>query len=245
VSDFSDVRSDQSGSGALLGMATAAASASTVTVDVGGQVITCGTLRGITIAQYDPVLVIRVGSRWIVIGRIANATPGSGNASDDSPVASTAGTAVFAPVETRSWRGSWRTDTTSVYQGEYSYGNHTGCAFYGGAPRALAGATVTSAAVYVKRLAAGTYAAQTTTLRKITESTRPAGAPTVSDSATGPSLAVGAEASVVIPTAWAQALVDGTIGGLGIYEADGSPYVRLAGLGEFSPAWTMTINWSR
>jgi hypothetical protein len=48
-----------------------------------------------------------------------------------------------------------------------------------------------------------------------------------------------------VPTAWAQSMVDGTAGGLAIYEADGSPYVILDGRGRYGSAFALTINWRR
>jgi hypothetical protein len=89
-------------------------------------------------------------------------------------------------------------------------------------------------------------AAQATTLRLVTQAKRPAGAPTLTSSTSGPSLRRGQTVDAfVIPDSWGQALVDGTSGGLAVFESDGSPYVILAGRGRWSAAFTMTISWYR
>ncbi|MEE3918179.1 hypothetical protein V2I01_04775 [Micromonospora sp. BRA006-A] len=40
-------------------------------------------------------------------------------------------------------------------------------------------------------------------------------------------------------------MVDGTAGGLAVYDSSGSPYVRFAGRGSWSPAFTLAISWRR
>jgi len=83
-------------------------------------------------------------------------------------------------------------------------------------------------------------------VRLVTQATKPAGAPTRTSSTTGPHLAVGATNNAfVVPTSWAQAMVDGSAGGLGVYDSSGSPYMRFAGRSSWSAAWTLTIRWTR
>lgn len=236
---------------ALLATATAAKSGTTVTATVNGTETTVQVARDLAVAAGDVVIVERIGAEWFAIGRAFSAAPAATNpeAPPEPRPPVTTGTLVVSPVETRSYRASfgWRTDNADVYQGQYGgWGVHTGCAFYGGKPRSLAGATVTDARIRVRRLTAGAYAAQATTLRLVTQATRPGGAPTLTSSTAGPSLAVGAtNNSFAVPDAWVQAMVAGTAGGLAIYDADGSPYVRLAGRGSWSPAFTLTISWRR
>lgn len=234
----------------MLVTATSAKSGSTVTAVVNGTSTTVQVARDLTVASGDVLFVERVGSQWFALCRVFAAAPTAPNndAAPDPKPTSTTGALVVAPKETRSYRSTygWRTDNADVYQGEYGgWGNHIGCAFYGTKPRSLAGATVTKATVRVKRLSAGTYAAQATTLRLVAEASRPSGSPTLGASTTGPSLAVGDSVTFTIPTSWAQQLVDGAAGGLALYESGGSPYVRTAGRGSWSPAWTLTINWQR
>lgn len=236
--------------GTRVGTATAAKSGDTVTVAINGTVTTVRVARDLAVAAGDVILINLYGALWVATGRLFPAAPGAidpGAPPDPKPPAQS-GTLVVPPVETRSYRnGAWRTDNSNVYQGEYGGGGlHTGAVFYGAAPRSLAGATVTAASVQVRRQQGGAFAAQATTMRLVTQATRPAGAPTLGASTSGPSLAVGAtQSAFTLPTSWAQAMVDGTAGGIGFFDADGSPYVIFAGTGAWSPAWTMTIDWTR
>lgn len=236
-----------------LATASAAKSGSTVTAVVDGTEVTVQVARDLAVASGDVLMLNLYGSQWIAVGRLftaapADTTPSNGVVPPPRPTTTT-GRAVISPVETRSYRsGDWRTDNDDVYQGQFGgQGNHTGCAFYGTKPRSLSGATVTSASIRVRRPdAGGANAAQATTLRLVTQSRRPGGAPTLTSSTLGPSLRRGAtDNSFDIPTAWAQAMVDGTAGGLAVFDSGGSPYVILAGRGRWSAAFTMTINWRR
>jgi hypothetical protein len=151
-------------------------------------------------------------------------------------------------VETRSRQGSkWRSDNDDVYQGQYGNGNHYGCVFYGNRVKALDGVTVTSAYIRVRRPdRGGANAAQSTTMRLMVNKTRPGGAPSLGSTTSGPSLRRGqTDGSFNIPNSWAQAMVDGTAGGLCFYDAGGSPYVIFSGRGDYSAAFTLTIHWTR
>lgn len=251
MADLADLRRDDSGTGVLVGTAASTVTAGRASVTIGGATVTAAVLRGVTLAIGDPILIARQGAAWWVLGALGVATPTNGTTgsqpSPDVPTGPTSGTLVCPPVETRSWRGSaWRTDTDEVVQGDYGgWGINTGCAFYGSLPRSLAGATVTAARLHLRRVTGGTYAAQQLTIRLMAEATRPAGAPGLGSSAAGPSLAVGAEGVYAAPTAMAQALADGTAGGLAVYVAGGTPYIRTAGRSEWGPAWTLTIDWRR
>lgn len=235
----------------LLATATASKSGSTVTATVNGITTTVQVARDLTVASGDVLLLNKVGPQWFAVCRVYAAAPAA--PSNDTPPnpkpPSVTGNTVFAPVETRTWRdSSWTaTGDDRVYQGQYGgYGLNTGCVFYGSGPRSLAGATVNSATIRVKRVKGGAFAAATATMRLMTQRTRPAGAPTLTSSTTGPNLAVNAtNTAFTVPTAWAQAMVDGTAGGLAFYDADGSPYMKFAGLSDGVSAFSMTINWTR
>ncbi|MEV0156871.1 hypothetical protein AB0H57_24510 [Micromonospora sp. NPDC050686] len=233
---------------AILATATAAKSGSTVTATVNGTPTTVQVARDLAVASGDVLVVERIGSQWFAVARgFATAPTAVDNDAPPTPrPAVTSGRLAVSPVETRSYRpaGGWRGDVDDVLQGDYG-GNHTGAAFYATKPRSLAGATVTAATVRVRRLPGGDHAAQATTLRLVTEAARPAGAPTLGASTAGPALAVGGELEFAVPLSWAQQLVDGTAGGLAVYDATGAPYVRLAGRGSWSPAFTLTIMWQR
>jgi hypothetical protein len=234
-----------------VGTAKAAKVSGQLTVVVAGVEVVMEAARDVTFAAGDQVAFIRAGALWVAVCRIRTAAPAS---QPDAPVTppskptTTTGSKTFTPVETHSRQGSkWRSDNDDVYQGQYGgNGNHIGCAFYGSGPKSLAGATVTGARIKVRRKSAGGAAAkQQTTLRLVTEKTRPSGAPTLGSSTSGPNLGWGASDTFTIPTSWAQAMVDGTAGGLALYESDGSPYVILDGRGDYGASFALTINWSR
>lgn len=236
----------------LLATAVTAKSGSTCTATFNGLTVTVQVSRDLTISVGDVLLVSKVGAQWFVVQRLY-AAPVTGT---DAPVndmvppvkpAVVRGTLVVAPVETRSYRSAWRTDNSDVYQGQYGTGgNNTGVAFYGTQPRSLSGATVVDAKLSVRRLPGGAYSAQETTLRLVTESVRPGGAPTLTSSAAGPLLAVDSVTSDFdVSNSWVQSMVDGTAGGLAVFVSGGSPYVRLAGKASWSPAFTLTITYER
>lgn len=235
----------------FLGQATAAKSGTTVTVNIGGVVTTVDVARDLSVAAGDQVLMEKVGDRIIAIQRLGASTPTAPvdpPASIPSKPVTTTGSKSISPVQTISRQGSrWRNDNDNVYQGEYGgQGLHVGCAFYGSRFSSLSGATVTKATVKLKRRnAGGITAAQDTTFWLLSEKNKPSGAPTRGSSTDGPNLRWGEYDTFTLPTSWGQALVDGTSGGLAIYEADGSPYVILAGKGEYSASFTVTINWTR
>ncbi|WP_173261047.1 hypothetical protein [Streptomyces pacificus] len=232
-----------------------------------GIEVTARVVDGVSIAVNDSILLLRCGSVYYAIAvppaapSVEPPPPDPEEVEEDEsdpppppkPTVRT-GTLTCVPVATATYRSGWRSDgnpTSSfdTYQGRYSgssFGRMTGCAFYGSKPRSITGATVTRATVKFRRLPGGDFAARTATLRLVSQSTRPAGAPTLNESTGGPSLAVNATASsFVIPDSWAQAMVDGTRGGLAIHVDSDNPYIRLAGRNSWSAAWTLTISWRR
>lgn len=269
MADWSDVRVSTAGKGTLLGRADSTVSGGACTATVGGIQNTVRAVTGLTVAVGDTLLIHRVGSAYWAVGVAAAAPavplpaptppdvtpPDSGDSAPIPKPVVTTGTLTCPPVSTATYRdGKWRSDTgptdsADTYQGRYagsSYGRMTGCAFYGSKPRSIAGATVTRATLRARRLSSGDFAARTATLRLVSQSTRPGGAPTLNESTSGPSLAVNAtNNSFVIPNSWAQAMVGGTRGGLAISISSDDPYIRLAGRGSWSAAWTLTISWRR
>jgi hypothetical protein len=232
-----------------LGTAQGAKSGSTVAATVDGETVTVEVARDLTVAAGDVLLIHKIGATRIACCRLF---PGAVTLPDNelSPPAKptvVTGTLTVPPVETRSYRAGlgWRTDA-DVHQGTYGgFGNHTGAAFYGSKPSSLAGATVTAASVLLQRADTGATGAVATTMRLVTETTRPAGAPTLTSTTAGPSLRRRERDTFTVPTAWAQAMVDGTAGGLGFFDADGDPYVVFDGRGRWAPAFTLSINWQR
>ena len=266
MADWADTRVSLAGQGTVVGKALTAPSGGALLVRVGGIDVTARVMTGVSISVGNMVLMVRRGSVYWAIGVVPAApvvapTPpdpvdddGSGDAAPAPKPSVTTGTLTCVPVATGTYRSGWRSDADPVnsfdtYQGRYSgssFGRMTGCAFYGTKPRSIAGATVTRATVKFRRLSSGDFAARTATLRLVTQSTRPAGAPTLNETTPGPSLAVNATATgFVIPNSWAQAMVDGTRGGLAIHVDSDNPYIRLAGRGSWSAAWTLTISWRR
>ena len=236
---------------ARIATATAAKTGSLVPVQINGVTVSVQCARDLTPAAGDVLMLALHGGVWVATGRMypaATALGTSGSSGPDPNASGTSGTLTVPPVETRSYRSTgWRTDTTQTIQGQYAgNGNHTGCAFYGAGPRSLVGATVLSASVAVRRAGGGLFAAASTTLWLVTQATRPGGAPTLTSSTAGPSLRVDAQdLAYAVPAAWVQAMVDGTAGAVAVYNAGATPYARLDGIGEWGPAWTLTINWSR
>jgi hypothetical protein len=240
-------------SDAVKATAVTAKSGSTCTADIAGVTTTIQVARDVTVAAGDALLVLKAGPLWVAVCRLyaaAPAAPAEPPAAPPDPKPSvTTGKLVVAPVATGTYRdGKWRTDDDDLRQGKYGgYGNNTGAAFYGTKPQSLSGATVTRATIRVRRPdAGGANAKQATTLRLVTQIKKPGGAPTLTSSTSGPNLRRGStDDSFDIPTSWAQAMVDGTAGGLAIFDSSGSPYVILSGRGDWSPAFTLTIYWQR
>jgi hypothetical protein len=227
-------------------------SSNACTAQVNGVNTTVQVARDLTVAVGDILLIHKVGSTWFASARFYAAAPAEPSDQVEAPPnpqpAVVTGHLVVVPVYTGSYRdGRWRTDTGDVVQGTYGgYGNSTGVAFYGTKPTSLAGATVTAARINVRRVAGGVQAAQATTMRLVTEAVKPTGAPTLTSTTAGPNLAVGATSvAFTVPTAWAQAMVDGTAGGLALFDGDGSPYARYAGRGTYAPSFALSIDWSR
>lgn len=146
---------------------------------------------------------------------------------ETSPPTPTTTTVRLSPKATGTTRGgSVRPDTSDLYQGDWTgRGINSGMAVY--KARQLTG-TVTACSVRIKRLDAGVYAAQSPTLRLMTQNSL-VGSPTWQDSQSGPAMKVGDVRTVTLPDSWGQALINGTAGGIGIHVAGSSPYVRLAG----------------
>lgn len=236
--------------GPIIGVATATKVGSTVTAVINGYTRTVQVARDLTVAANDPLIIDRVGGQWYAVARAyASApTPPPNQLAPDPQPAIVSGQLVVAPVETRSYRssGGWRTDTTEVIHGDGGAGNHTGTVFYGSAVQSLSGTTITGATLVVRRISGGLHPAQATTMRLVTETSRPAGAPTLTSTTPGPTLAVGGEdLAFAVPTAWVTSMAAGTAGGIAFFDSDSDPYVVFAGIGAWSPAFTLSINWRR
>ncbi|MEW2300284.1 hypothetical protein AB0958_09915 [Streptomyces sp. NPDC006655] len=266
--DFADTRVSLAGTGLARGIAQTAVSSGACLVKVGGIVVTARAATGLTIAAGNVLLLARLASTYYVINVVPAAptsTPTTPPPADSTPVDTgdtppapkptvRTGTLTCVPTATACYRdGSWRSDgaptnSFDLYQGRYggsSYGRNTGVAFYGSKPHTLSGATCTRATVQIKRLSAGDYSARSATLRLVSQTSRPGGAPTLNESTSGPSLTIGSSTTFTLPVSWGQALIDGTRGGIGISVSSDDPYIHLAGRGSWSAAFTVTISWRR
>ena len=267
MADRADGRVSLAGRGALFATAVGASASGACVVNIGGVQVTARVATGLSVAAGQALLVLRQGSAYVVIALLpappavpatpdpVYSPPPTGDPAPPPKTATTAGFLTCPPISTTTWRdGAWRTDIgplnyTDTYQGEYHGSTHTlshGFAFYGTAPHSLAGSVCTGAVLYARRLVSGDPSAQTPTLRLATETSRPTGYPTINETTAGPTLAVGqTTTSFALPTSWGQALIDGTRGGIGIVPVTENPYIRLAGRGSWSAAWTLVIYWRR
>lgn len=267
MAQFEDIYTNTSGQGTEIGQVVSTPADNACAVRIGGFVTTVRIIGGATIALDDIVLIIRHGSTRFIISTVepapaASADPDAGAVtpppSEESPDPDPdvrEGSLIIAPVSTATYRdGKWRTDleapvdSSDVLQGRWTttYGINTGCAFYGDKPSTLIGATITSGYLRVRRIAAGVYGDQTATLWLITEKTRPSGAPTLSNPITGPTLPINTTMEAFpLPAAWVQSITDGTHGGIAVYVAGSSPYMKFAGRNTFSTAFYLTANWYR
>ena len=112
---------------------------------------------------------------------------------------------------------SWKKDGTAR-QGDYGYGDCTGCWFFGTAFSELKGKTISKVQITITRQRGGKYAAVGLAVRTHNYSARPSGAPTLSSSSYGTlSLATGATGTLTITnSAVLNGISNGTIKGFGI-----------------------------
>jgi hypothetical protein len=249
--DFAGVRVSP-GSTVVRGIAQGAVTAGkTVTVRIAGTDVVCLAARDLTTAAGDIVVGLRQPGQVVILARLFASAPSAPDESTGIPTpepSTRSGTLTVKPKETRSYRsGGWRNDMDDLFQSVWGGDVYTGCAFYGTSPRSLAGSTVTGIRLKLKRLRGGDSSPRTPTLWKVTQSSRPAGAPTRTGSSTdGPLLSVNETNDFALPVAWGQALVDGTIGGLAIYvPTDSDPHVKLAGRGSWAYSMIINIDWTR
>lgn len=271
MGDFADLHTSQYGSGTQIGVAIGDPAQGAVLVQIAGYRVAVRIVTGVTVVRGNVLLIVRHGSTRFATAVIApgpavpppapddDTEDGEGRPPPDSDPAPparppvTTGRLVCAPVTTGTRRdGVWR-DTVGprnsgdLVQGRYGtqYGLNLGAAFYGTKPRSLRGATVTRATLRLRRVSAGVFAGRRPTLRLLTQASRPSGAPTMNETLQGPSIAVNSTVTFTLPNAWAQAIVNGTRGGIGIYIGANEPYMRFAGRSAWSAAWTLTIDWRR
>lgn len=233
---------------------TLPASGSTIPVTTSWGVLNVGWIGSYTPTAGDTVTLLWLGSTAVVLGIAGFITapapvpPPVPSPVPSPPPVTTTGTNNFAASDSGTYRAGWLDNSISlgnVMQGDYGYGPNEGAWFYAGRIHStLAGVTVTSARIWLGRASGGVYAAQTVNLSRISNNTRPAGAPAYdSGHATSSiSLAVGQTGWFPLPTTIAQALVDSG-GSLGVTSSN--PYVRLYGLTNSGAAGQLSMSWRR
>ena len=152
---------------------------------------------------------------------------------------------VLRPAWSGTFRaGSWRGDTSDLYQGDYTgRGINIGACWWGALPTDLGAATVT-----LKRLpGAGAVAAVAPTMALLAGTARPSGAPTIMATTPGPSMprtGAGSTREWDIPEAWIGRMASGEAAGIGITTGGArDPYMALSasGVGMTLVAETGTI----
>ena len=138
-------------------------------------------------------------------------------------------TGILYATTTKSWRGSWRSDTLDVIQGVYYESGYSsslnwnrGCMWFSNARNLLSGCTVKSATLTLHRkTGSGSSSAKSVYLCAITN-TSASGTPSIAKNY-GSIGSIGRDKQVTfaIPVDAVQGLADGTYGGLCLYE---TPY---------------------
>lgn len=272
MADAADSKLSLAPFGTQIGFALTTVSSGACTCMVAGIPVAVRTVSGLTVAVGDSLLIMRHGSQRFAIQKLlapppvppppppppvynapALPTPPVQDPTVSAKAVTTTGTLVIPAVQTGTFRaGVWRTDlgpvnaTDTIEGSGYSMsGVNTGVAFYGTKAQSLTGATVTQATVRVTRLEQG-FDSDIATFRLVSQTLRPAGAPTLNETLTAPSIEVDDTKTVTLPAAWGQAIVDGTRGGIAVDNGGTNyPYMTFAGIGTSSAAWTLTLYWRR
>lgn len=191
-------------------------------------------LRHVTLNVGDTAVVQQADGRsWVqgVIGATAPSapTPDPGVPTPALPPAQPVSEAL-RPQWSGSWRGgAWRTDTSDLYQGDYTgRGINSGACWWGRLPSGLLSAVVT----LVRNAGAGAGGALSPTMTLLAGTSRPAGAATVLASVVGPAIERGKSAQWTVPAGWLAQMDAGTAGGIGITSGgSASPYLALVASG--------------
>jgi hypothetical protein len=239
-------------SGTLTAVALTGVTADKLMANVNGAVRQLIAARGLVTGSGDVILVHRYGQLWIASTRVYSSAvtelPPVLIELDPNPTVIN-GTLTVTPVFAGTWYPVAGWTDIHIYQGKRNATaeNGTGAAFYGDKPSSLAGAVVTG--LRLEQLRGGSHTVGVpATMRLITEKTRPAGAPTLGASTSGPPTPTADNdfpISFTLPTSWGQALVDGTAGGIGMFSATGVPWVSYWSKLYLPAAWTIVIDWTR
>lgn len=214
-------------SSALLTPITKVINAQLVEVkDLPGQI---PVARHVTNLTADTLVIVlsSAGAAWVVgalgVAPAQDIPPEAVATAPSAPVESPTSTP-YRPKFSGTWRGSWRPDTSDLYQGDWTgRGINRGAAWWGPLPGSMTEASLR----LVRSAGAGPSAATSPTLVLLAGTTRPAGWPQVLDTQTGPSLRRGETADWVLPETWVAQMRVGTAGGIGISINTTSPYMAL------------------
>ncbi len=114
---------------------------------------------------------------------------------------------------------NWKKDGT-VRQGNWGYGNCTGCWFFGTAFAEVRGKTISKVTITISRQSGGQYAAVGLVVKAHNHASRPSGAPTMGTTAGTLSLATGSSGTLTITDSTIlNGISNGTIKGFGIQSA--------------------------
>lgn len=249
--DLADVLRDRPYTQQMTGLVTAVstgstATATTVTVDTGGQIaagVRC--LTGTAPVVGDVVLLLISDRRLYVMGKLSHPTtppPLPPPLPED-----TTGTSVFPAVSAGTYLdGVRRVDRTDVIQGPDPQTGKTnvGVWRYGGIPAGtLAGATVTAAALWLTRWPP-TPAADVTAGLVLLDAAEP---PVVLDSTPVPGIDGAYAGWVDVPVDWAADLIDPALpaAALGVSTPDPAHYAAFASLTADPQSGALSITWSR
>ena len=161
------------------------------------------------------------GQVWYDTSGVTFATGNQTTESNTAPVVSGTKTITIKSSYGDTYRSSvynnWKKDGTAR-QGDYGYGDCTGCWFFGTAFAELKGKTISKVQITITRNSGGSYSAVGLVVRTHNYSSRPSGAPTLSSSSYGTlSLATGATGTLTITnSAVLNGISNGTIKGFGI-----------------------------
>ncbi len=146
--------------------------------------------------------------------------------------------------EIATWRGGWRRDTASAYQGDWTgSGDNSGFWFYSQAKlRRLQGLVITATKVYMHAGAGGSFGATTAKLNYHSSARRGSTKPTLSQAWDGPALADGAAAWGTVPTGVSADLV-ASGGGLAVASTGRTFYSSFKPLSSDSMSGAIKFYW--
>ena len=167
------------------------------------------------------------GQMWYDSSKVTFASGNQTTESGSAPVVSGTKTMTIKSSYGDTYRSSvynnWKKDGTAR-QGDYGYGDCTGCWFFGTAFAELKGKTINKVTITITRQSGGSYAAVGLAVKAHNYSARPSGAPTLGTSCGTLSLATGSTGTLTITNSTVlDGISAGTVKGFGIrstYDAE-------------------------